>query len=203
MLYGRGPAAAHRQRRARRPDRRRAQPPAGAPAPAPKRTSPPCDRRPSSLGLLPQPGRDRPPGVLAAVAKVFGDHDVSIRAMEQVGLAERPSHLPHPRGARGGPAGHHRRAAPALTGGGPGRWRAAGHRGGGVRERVGSGYRAGAGSWRSTATSFPSVRDTPVVTLLEGGTPLVPAPRLSARVGAGCGSRSKGPTRPVRSRTGA
>ena len=27
------------------------------------------------------------PGVLAAVAKIFGDHDVSIRAMEQVGLA--------------------------------------------------------------------------------------------------------------------
>ncbi len=27
-------------------------------------------------------------------------------------------------------------------------------------------------------------RDTPVVTLLEGGTPLLPAPRLSARVGA-------------------
>jgi homoserine dehydrogenase len=26
--------------------------------------------------------------VLAAVAKIFGDHDVSIRAMEQVGLAE-------------------------------------------------------------------------------------------------------------------
>ncbi len=28
------------------------------------------------------------PGVLAAVAKVFGDHEVSIRAMEQVGLAD-------------------------------------------------------------------------------------------------------------------
>ena len=28
------------------------------------------------------------PGVLAAVAKVFGDHQVSIRAMEQVGLAD-------------------------------------------------------------------------------------------------------------------
>jgi homoserine dehydrogenase len=28
------------------------------------------------------------PGVLAAVAKIFGDHDVSIRAMEQVGLAD-------------------------------------------------------------------------------------------------------------------
>jgi homoserine dehydrogenase len=28
------------------------------------------------------------PGVLAAVAKVFGDHQVSIRAMEQVGLGD-------------------------------------------------------------------------------------------------------------------
>ena len=28
------------------------------------------------------------PGVLAAVAKIFGDHDVSIRSMEQVGLAD-------------------------------------------------------------------------------------------------------------------
>jgi threonine synthase len=31
---------------------------------------------------------------------------------------------------------------------------------------------------------LPIGRDTPVVTLLEGGTPLVPAPRLSERVGA-------------------
>ena len=28
------------------------------------------------------------PGVLAAVAPVFGDHDVSIRSMEQVGLGD-------------------------------------------------------------------------------------------------------------------
>jgi homoserine dehydrogenase len=61
----------------------------GAPAPAPKR---------SSITVLPQPElrsafylsmdvADRP-GVLAAVAKVFGDHQVSIRSMEQVGLAD-------------------------------------------------------------------------------------------------------------------
>ena len=61
----------------------------GAPAPAPKRTS---------ITVLPQPElrsafylsmdvADRP-GVLAAVAKVFGDHQVSIRSMEQVGLAD-------------------------------------------------------------------------------------------------------------------
>jgi homoserine dehydrogenase len=62
---------------------------AGAPAPAPKRISttvrPQSDMR--SAFYLSMDVADRP-GVLAAVAKIFGDHDVSIRAMEQVGLAE-------------------------------------------------------------------------------------------------------------------
>ena len=62
---------------------------AGAPAPAPKRTSttlrPQSEMR--SAFCLSMDVADRP-GVLAAVAKIFGDHDVSIRAMEQVGLAE-------------------------------------------------------------------------------------------------------------------
>jgi len=62
---------------------------AGAPAPAPKRTS--MTLRPQaslrSAFYLSMDVADRP-GVLAAVAKVFGDHDVSIRAMEQVGLAD-------------------------------------------------------------------------------------------------------------------
>jgi len=61
---------------------------AGAPAPAPKRTSttvrPQSEMR--SAFYLSMDVADRP-GVLAAVAKIFGDHDVSIRAMEQVGLA--------------------------------------------------------------------------------------------------------------------
>jgi homoserine dehydrogenase len=62
---------------------------AGAPAPAPKRTSttvrPQADMH--SAFYLSMDVADRP-GVLAAVAKVFGDHKVSIRAMEQVGLAD-------------------------------------------------------------------------------------------------------------------
>jgi homoserine dehydrogenase len=62
---------------------------AGAPAPAPKRTSiavrPQSDMR--SAFYLSMDVADRP-GVLAAVAKIFGDHDVSIRSMEQSGLAE-------------------------------------------------------------------------------------------------------------------
>jgi homoserine dehydrogenase len=62
---------------------------AGAPAPAPKRTSTTVrdqnDMR--SAFYLSMDVADRP-GVLAAVAKIFGDHRVSIRAMEQEGLAE-------------------------------------------------------------------------------------------------------------------
>jgi homoserine dehydrogenase len=62
---------------------------AGAPAPAPKRTSTTVrsqnDMR--SAFYLSMDVADRP-GVLASVAKIFGDHDVSIRAMEQVGLAD-------------------------------------------------------------------------------------------------------------------
>ena len=46
----------------------------------------PADRR-SALAVLPQPrGGSTAPGVLAAVAGVFGGHGVSIRSMEQEGL---------------------------------------------------------------------------------------------------------------------
>ncbi|MDA8316386.1 MAG: threonine synthase, partial [Actinomycetota bacterium] len=45
-----------------------------------------------------------------------------------------------------------------------------------------------AAAWRGVIEEYrdllPVDEDTPVVTLLEGTTPLVPAPRLSARVGA-------------------
>ncbi len=45
-----------------------------------------------------------------------------------------------------------------------------------------------AGAWRGVIEEYrpflPVSPDTPVVTLLEGGTPLLPAPRLSDRVGA-------------------
>jgi homoserine dehydrogenase len=62
---------------------------AGAPAPAPKRTSTSMRAQDDlrSAFYLSMDVADRP-GVLAAVAKIFGDHHVSIRAMEQVGLAE-------------------------------------------------------------------------------------------------------------------
>jgi homoserine dehydrogenase len=62
---------------------------AGAPAPAPKRTSITVRPQPElrSAFYLSMDVADRP-GVLAAVAKVFGDHGVSIRSMEQVGLGD-------------------------------------------------------------------------------------------------------------------
>jgi homoserine dehydrogenase len=62
---------------------------AGAPAPAPKRTRSTVRAQEDlrSAFYLSLDVADRP-GVLAAVAKIFGDHNVSIRAMEQVGLAE-------------------------------------------------------------------------------------------------------------------
>jgi len=62
---------------------------AGAPGPAPKRTSITVRAQSElrSAFYLSMDVADRP-GVLAAVAKVFGDHQVSIRAMEQVGLAD-------------------------------------------------------------------------------------------------------------------
>lgn len=62
---------------------------AGAPAPAPKRTSTSVRAQEDlrSAFYLSMDVADRP-GVLAAVASIFGDHHVSIRAMEQVGLAE-------------------------------------------------------------------------------------------------------------------
>jgi homoserine dehydrogenase len=62
---------------------------AGAPAPAPKRTSSTVfsQNNMRSAFYLSMDVADRP-GVLAAVAKIFGDHRVSIRAMEQEGLAE-------------------------------------------------------------------------------------------------------------------
>ena len=78
------------QRRAGRSGRRRPEPArrgagAGAEALQRHRCGPQADLR--SAFYLSMDVADRP-GVLAAVASVFGGHDVSIRAMEQVGLAD-------------------------------------------------------------------------------------------------------------------
>ena len=158
---------------------------AGAPAPAPKRTSTTVfaqnDMR--SAFYLSMDVADRP-GVLAAVAKIFGDHDVSIRAMEQVGLAEE---------ARLIFLTHVAREGDLLATIDELRRHQAVDRVSGVLRVIGErdddgGERAVTAGWRGVMEEYrdflPITEKTPVVTLLEGGTPLLPAPRLSERVGA-------------------
>ena len=160
---------------------------AGAPSPAPKRTSTTVrsqgDMR--SAFYLSMDVADRP-GVLAAVAKIFGDHDVSIRAMEQVGLAEEARLIFLTHVAREGDLLATIDDAAPAPGGRPGERRAPRHRRAG-RGRRGSG-RAVMSGWRGVMEEYreflPIGAGTPVVTLLEGGTPLLPAPRLSERVDA-------------------
>ena len=160
---------------------------AGAPSPAPKRTSTTVrsqsDMR--SAFYLSMDVADRP-GVLAAVAKIFGDHDVSIRAMEQVGLAEEARLIFLTHVAREGDLlatidklRQHQavdRVSGVLRVIGEAR-----------RRRWGRG-RAVTSGWRGVMEEYreflPISRRTPVITLLEGGTPLLPAPRLSERVNA-------------------
>src|SRR5207247_1875912 len=88
-----------------------------------------------------------------------------------------PTHPHHPHGPRARHAGHPRRPAR------PRRRRPR-------REsppRRGPGLMAGT-AWKGVIEEYrallPVSDDTPVVTLLEGGTPLLPAPRLSERLNA-------------------
>ena len=161
---------------------------AGAPAPAPKRTSATVrdqnDMR--AAFYLSMDVADRP-GVLAAVAKIFGDHDVSIRSMEQVGMAAEARLIFLTHSAREGDLlatidelRQHQavdRVSGVLRVIGGGRW---------FRQRRPEGFVTA--GWRGVIEEYrdflPVTEKTPVVTLLEGGTPLVPAPRLSERVGA-------------------
>ena len=61
--------------------------------------------------------------------------------------------------------------------------------------------------WQGVIAAYrdrlPVTTDTPVVTLHEGGTPLLPAPVLSTRTGCDVYLKVGGPTRPARSRTAA
>ena len=123
------------------------------------------------------------PGVLAAVAKIFGDHDVSIRAMEQVGLAEEARLIFLTHVAREGDLLatidelRRHQAVDRVSG----VLRVIGEPDGEEGSAVTPGWRGVMEEYREY---LPITERTPVVTLLEGGTPLLPAPRLSERVGA-------------------
>ena len=131
---------------------------------------------------------DDKPGVLAPVAEAFARHDVSIEAVRQAsrGAEAQLVIVTHTATGRGARRDHPRTRGAA---GGPrGRQRDAGGRGGGVTvtEPQLQARRAG-GPWRGVIAEYrdrlPVTEATPVVSLREGGTPLLPAPVLSARTG--------------------
>ena len=115
------------------------------------------------------------PGVLSQVAAVFAEHDVSIAAVRQEGRVR--GRQPGDRHARGD-----RRRAAVHCGQDRRSPRGAGRRqrdaGGGRRVRALS-EQAGPVSSTPTGTASRSAEGAKVVTLHEGGTPLVQAPRLS------------------------
>ena len=206
MFYGRGAggdADGHRPCSATCIDAAHNLPPAGRArtgVPAPEAADP-AHGRAGSQYYLTLDVADRP-GVLAAVAGVFGEHGVSIRSMEQEGPGRRgPPDLRHPhrRGARH--AGHAARPARAR------RRRPGRHRSSGSSGRSEHVTWPGAG-WRGLIEEYrdflPGHRRHAGRHPAEGGTPLLPAPRLS-RAGRAptCYLKFEGPTPPGRSRTGA
>ena len=120
------------------------------------------------------------PGVLATIAGVFGEHDVSIQSMQQKGQGdERPPDLRHAPRARGRPVDRHdpRRARA--------RRRRARRLGAAGRRRRRS-ERARLPSCRPWPGMIEAYRDRLPVTrrdagrhAVEGNTPLLDAPRLS------------------------
>ena len=155
------------------------------------------DRRRRRVGVLPAPGGRRPSRRARAGRR-----------------APRPAGRLRALGRPGGPGGHRApgdRHAP--------RRRVALLRGARAHLRAGLHARRAAGDPRDRRDlrrlgrppglieryrdRLPFAPDDPVVSLQEGSTPLVYAREISERVGARCGSRSRAPTRPARSRTAA
>ena len=133
------------------------------------------------------------PGVLAGIAGVFAEHGASIRSMTQKGEGDQAELLilTHP-----GPRGRSRGDRGAAAGPGLRRRRRrvhAGDRGGAVSTEGASAPDPaaevarvpGAASSTSTATGCPCPTNAPVITLCEGGTPLVESGWLSELTGCG------------------
>src|SRR5918996_1871009 len=126
--------------------------------------------------VLPPPGRGRPP----RRAGPGGGGVREAQRLDPVGVAGGPggggaARADHPPGHRGGPPAHGGGPAiPRRGGGGP---QPHAGRGGGIVARL----------WRGVIEEYrdrlPVTGDTPVVTLLEGGTPLLPSERLSEETG--------------------
>ena len=132
---------------------------------------------------------DDRPGVLAPVAEAFARHDVSIQAVRQTSRGDEAlliivTHEASGRRPRGDDS--RTQGASRRQGGGE---RDAGRRGGrsvmtSSQAVAVTGARA---PWRGVITEYrdrlPVTAGMPVITLQEGGTPLLPAPVLSARTG--------------------
>ena len=125
---------------------------------------------------------DDKPGVLAPVAEAYARHDVSIEAVRQASRGAEAQLVIVTHTARDAALAATVRELEALPGGPRGRQRDAGGRGGRV---VMPAVRSQA--WKGVIAAYrdrlPVTEETPVVTLHEGGTPLLPAPVLSARTG--------------------
>ena len=119
------------------------------------------------------------PGVLATIAGVFGDHEVSIQSMQQKGHGAEARLIFVTHVAR--------EAAMAATIRRGARARRGGTRRLGPPRRRRRGVVVSATYWRGIIEAYrdrlPVTDKTPIVTLNEGNTPLVDAPRLSEQVG--------------------
>ena len=184
VLRARRGRRAHRLRGARRPRRRLPQQAQRRHAgPASPRT-PSCPSSPMgevvtryhiSLDVADKPG------VLAQVATVFAEHGVSIDTVRQQGKDGEASLVVVTHRAPDAALSGDRRGAAQARHRARCRQHHAGRRG--VRTHDANAPTSGAESSRSTATGCPRLRQTTVVTLREGGTPLVPAQVLSERTG--------------------
>ena len=122
-------------------------------------------------------------GVLASVAQAFAAHDVSIQTVRQEGHGDDATLVLVTHEASDAALAatvEDLRALDAVRAVAS-VMRVEGGRG--MTATTRTHRRRGAASSRSSATDSRSPSATPVVTLLEGGTPLVPAPRLSELTG--------------------
>ena len=131
---------------------------------------------------------DDRPGVLAEIAGDFGHNGVSIERVWQEGAGDEATLVFITHRAQEGRAARRRCRAPRVTGRALHRERARGSRGRNRDRRTAdAGIGPGAHQWRGLIEEYrdrlPVSDDTPVITLREGGTPLVRSAPLSDETG--------------------